>query len=476
MRFNYNEWDFSEISFGRTSLKIFYDSKFIEEINIPCFDYTAENYADSVVSYETIINVNNIDITVDISSSNSGIYLTLSSFDDDSKIEYDLFEIMIYEEETDEIIDGILDTEISLYTPVLSYTNTASAVIYGLHDEISKTKQLLPLFYIEDTNRLEAYNQDELIDYRHFVDIFDIEDIVNKVEREEQKRINIERRRDKKKALKLDDPQKEHMLHDEIIDLYLNIENKSIVIPVYQITDKDFDINILESDFKKLVKVYSCIALRIVDTVNFLLNLSEINKSLGMFSDYYLIFDMNNNFNKSTIKNLINASTKKNVIYLGSNFESKDLTVLRENGNENHIKEDKILDIYFDLLNDFNDLGYGDYSGFDKKTITKFRGTATARIILNSLDKTQNTILIRRGWDERDKTPNPKITGYKFSMKRLLKDISENKIDKMYLNEAICDSDDGLKSFGETTTTPGNIKTLCLRHNIYSIVHRFMKI
>lgn len=475
MKFNYNEWDFSEVSFGNSSLKIFYDSRFIREINVPCFDYTADNFSDSIVMSEDYIMVNDLNINVDIQSSNSGIYITLSSFEDDSSIDYDLFEIVIYEEENDEIIDEILKSEISLYVPVLSYTSTASYVIYGLDNEIAQNKQLLPLFYIEDTNRLEAYNNDELIDYKHFVDIFDIEDIVNKELREEQKKINIERRKKKQKALKPDEPQKEPMMHNDIIDLYLNIEKKSIVIPVYQITDKNFDVTILESDFEKFSKVYNCIALRIVDSVNFLLNLTEINESLKMFDDYYLIFDMNNNFNKNTIKNLINASTKKNVIYLGSNFESKDLTVSREKGNENHIKEDEILDIYFSLLNDFNNLGYGDYSGFDKKTITKFRGTATARVILNSLDKTQNTILLRRGWDERDKTPNPKITGYKFSMKRLLKDISENKIDKTYLDETICDADEGLKSFGETTTTPGNIKTLCLRHNIYSIIYRFMK-
>ncbi|MFY4862391.1 hypothetical protein ACOTWK_05900 [Aliarcobacter butzleri] len=475
MKFNYNEWDFSEVSFGNSSLKIFYDSRFIREINVPCFDYTADNFSDSIVMSEDSIIVNDLNINVDIQSSNSGIYITLSSFEDDSSIDYDLFEIVIYEEENDEIIDEILKSEISLYVPVLSYTSTASYVIYGLDNEIAQNKQLLPLFYIEDTNRLEAYNNDELIDYKHFVDIFDIEDIVNKELREEQKRINVGRRKEKQKALKLDDPQKEPMIHNDIIDLYLNIEKKSIVIPVYQITDKNFDVTILKSDFEKFSKVYNCIALRIVDSVNFLLNLTEINESLKMFGDYYLIFDMNNNFNKNTIKNLINASTKKNVIYLGSNFESKDLTVSREDGNENHIKEDEILDIYFSLLNDFNNLGYGDYSGFDKKTITKFRGTATARVILNSLDKTQNTILLRRGWDERDKTPNPKITGYKFSMKRLLKDISENKIDKTYLDETICDADEGLKSFGETTTTPGNIKTLCLRHNIYSIIYRFMK-
>lgn len=475
MRFNYNEWDFSEISFGNSNLKIFYDSEFIKEINIPCFNYKAENYNDSIVLFEDFIIVNGVDITVDIQSSNSGIYLTLSSFDDDSKIDYDLFEIIIYEEDNDEIIDEILDTEIPLYTPVLSYTNTASAVIYGLHDEISQNKQLLPLFYIEDTNRLEAYAIDDLIDYRHFVDIFDIEDIVNKAEREDQKRINKERRKEKQKALKLDEPLKEPMTHNAIIDLYLELTNKTNVIPVYQITDNYFNKDILEADFKKLSLVYDNIALRIIDTVNFLLNLSEINKCLEIFSNYYLIFDMNNNFNKNTIKNLINASTKKNIIYLGSNFESKDLTIQRDDGNENHQREDKILDIYFNLLDDFDGLGYGDYSGFDKKTITKFRGSATARVILNSLDKTQNTIIIRRGWDERDKTPNPRITGYKFSMKRLLKDISENKINKLYLNEDICDADDGLKSFGETTTTPGNIKTLCLRHNIYSIIYRFMK-
>ena len=60
-------------------------------------------------------------------------------------------------------------------------------------------------------------------------------------------------------------------------------------------------------------------------------------------------------------------------------------------------------------------------------------------------------------------------------MRRLLRDISENEIDKDFLNEELCDSDEGLKSFGETTTTPGKIKTLCLRHNVISIIHNFIK-
>ncbi len=472
---NYVEWNFSEVSFGNTSLKIFYNGIFQQEVEVPCFNLSGENYDQSIIEFDETLFIDNVNFTIDGISSNSGIYISINCFENDEDIDYDLFDITIIENgDEDEDEDEIIDKKISTYSPVLSYTTTASAVMYGLNDITEK--KLLPIFFIEDTNRLENYLKDDLIDYEHFIDLFEIEDIINKAQREEQKKKNKELRKQKIKAKKLDDPIKESMSIDDIIDLYKNIDSNENIIPIYQIKDSDVTEEILANNLTILSERYNKIGLRIVDQITFILQHQNILNILNKkFDDFYLIFDMNNNFNINTIKNLLNlVKDQKNLIYLGANFESTDMTIARDEGNKNHYREDKVIDIFFELSQYIDNLGYGDYCGFDKKTITKFRGMATARVILCSLEKGDNTILIRRGWDKRDLTANPRVTGYKYSMKRLLKDISEGKIEEPYLNENICDADSGLKSFGETTTTPGNIKTMCLRHNVYSIIYRYM--
>jgi hypothetical protein len=100
-------------------------------------------------------------------------------------------------------------------------------------------------------------------------------------------------------------------------------------------------------------------------------------------------------------------------------------------------------------------------------------GKPTARVVLSSLSGIDE-IIIRRGFDTKDITPNPKIQGYRHSMIKLLGDLQSGAVRRRYLDEALCDADDALKSYGPVSTTPGKIKTLCLRHNIFSVIHRFI--
>ena len=97
-----------------------------------------------------------------------------------------------------------------------------------------------------------------------------------------------------------------------------------------------------------------------------------------------------------------------------------------------------------------------------------------------SLEPTE-TILIRRGWDSRDRKVRAggrTLIGAKHSMNRLLKDLHDRVVDfekgVKYLDEALVDVDEALKSQYPDNTSAGVLKTWCLRHNITAIKESYL--
>ena len=462
---NIKEWDFSELSFGNLSALIYYDGDLIDSFAV--LPYKAEDkYRDSMSSSLEYFSFDGVEFTLEIISSNVGVYIALSTDNDDSMIDYSLFDVALDEGEDISDLFATIDT----YMPTLSYTDKASSVLYGLETYLDENKKLLPFFYMENTDRFSAYQNDELIGYEHFLDLWEIQDIANKREREiasEAKLIN--------KTQKM--PPKEYgpATNDAILELYGSVADKSRVIPVIHVGDDGITDNI-----DRLYDYgYEKVALRITSPRLFLERADGLSKNSNI---EYLIFDLNTNFDPFGISRIFKESEasfrNKTFIYLGANFNTGDLSIPQKECNKNHFAINRTLAVYFELKKDFPRLAYGDYAGFDRKPNTKIIGKPTARVVLSSLEGEKDEILIRRGFDSRD--INQFSQGYKHSMIRLLGDIhngalQDGGLGERFLNDKEFDADFALKSFGSVSTTPGNIKIICLRHNIFSTINKYMK-
>lgn len=209
-----------------------------------------------------------------------------------------------------------------------------------------------------------------------------------------------------------------------------------------------------------------------------------------MANKFTVILDFDTLLNLEEIKNTINEFKKysfKSIISLSTTFESSDLTISYNNLaeiNSNVIKDNFGLINYFLLTNtpNFEKIGYGDYCGFDRKSLERYVSYAipSARVVLLSLDKISKTTLLRRGWDDNDRTMigGRFKFGWKFSMAKLLHDLHTGKADKeagiRYLDNENIDVDSALKDQYPNNTTPANIKMMCMRHNIIAIKNQYL--
>ncbi|MGJ0371711.1 hypothetical protein NG764_03490 [Aliarcobacter cryaerophilus] len=479
---NYIEFDECIVTFGNATLTLLHNGEEVEIFKIPA-PFLGEKYRDSINSSLENFRFKNIDYEITINSSNVGTYVIIET-DQESK-DIDNFTIEINFSDEDYGIDTYLNDKLSinLYVPTLPYTNTTGAVLI---DNIIMDK-VLPLLDVDTVDKLSSYENDELIDFKHFLDISSIKEVINKEKREEVKKL---RKKEKKEHgehfTKLPLPKEEFIDDESKIEKLSLIKNKNNIIITYK---WDFQSNILSiQKFKNelIPNHYQQMAIRVSDMFGFVKNLNEIS----LLSIDYLILDFNTNFNIDEISNLLNIIKKynfNNIVYLGAQFNAENISIKEDFTNKNLINNNMPLLIYEELINNnvLENIGYGDYCGFDKKTITTLPsgGRPTSRVVLNCLDSSMK-ILRRRAWDEQDVTRDPitkqiKKLGNTNSMKKLLCDIKKGDLDIVnnitFLDENLCDADYSLKDFCPDPTSPGVIKTLCFRHNIFSIINNYIK-
>ena len=475
---SYKEFDSPRRTFGNANVVITRIGIGIDYFKIPA-PKESEKTRDSINRETFSFEFNDVIYEITVTSSNAGTYIILESITDSDDID-DLEIYIEYPEDENNAEHSKLN--INLYVPTLSFTNTTSSVLYDL----ASNKKILPLIDIETVDKFNTYIKDELIDYKHFLDIYSMKDMENREERDNAK---VKRKKEKKELGKMvtDIPKPiEKFINANSKTNYLKeIENTENIIPIFK-WDDNASLDDLKSFVLKLNGRYLEIGLRVSSLHTFINNIDEISKVY----DSYLILDLNTDFDKDKIKNLIvdiQGFSFLTIIYLGAQFNIEDITIPRDDTNDNIINTNQPLLVYESIFNDSRikiSIGYGDYCGFDKKTITEMPagGRGTARVVLLSLDNSRK-VLIRRGWDDaditRDNLTGRVKLGYGKSMKKLLRDISNGKLDfennSKFMDKEICDADYSLKDYFPDITTPGVIKTLCFRHNVFSVKHNYIE-
>lgn len=476
---SYIELNSSTRTFGQSQVIIMINGEGIDSFDIPT-PIVSDKTKDSLVTKQETFEYNNVTYSIVINSSNIGTYIIVETEEDSDEI-YD-FEIFIDNKE-EYINPKKEELEIKLYVPTLSYTNTTGAVLYEQINE-----KVIPLIDIETEDKFESYLEDELvIGIRHFLDISSMKEMTNKELREKAKLARkIEKKEHGEMITLIPNPTEQFIQANAKINYLKKIINKENVIPVFKWDINNGDIDKFESFVRTLISEYDQIAIRVSAESSFFTNIEKIAK----IHDIHLILDLNTNFDTVQIKTYIKQSTEHsfvNIIYLGAQFSTDDISIARDDTNQNIISSNQPLIVYESIIQDkeiTQDIGYGDYCGFDRKTITEMPsgGRGTARVVLASIDDSMK-LLVRRGWSNEDITKDKKTgrtkLGYGHSMRKLLQDIAEGELDyeqdSRFMNEEICDADFSLKDFYPDITTPGVIKTLCFRHNVFSIIHNFIK-
>ena len=468
---NYRNWDFSDDQLPENFIITIYE----DGIGIYEQEYSLSNFSivdngeDKVEFFDNKDGVN-FDLVTFVSK--DGIEVSIETEDffyDLDRIDFDLVQV---EQEEEKL-------SLDFYMPTLSYTKTTSSLLYGLPNE-----KIVPLIDIVQLDRFKEYVGDDLINYLHYLDLEGIEKITN----QEHRNAIIKQRKEEKKEIgkavtEIPDQEYSDMNFDEIIALFKSIKNKNNVIPCFTWNDKS-DIGILKAFYEKLKDDFSAFSIRVVEFLNLKRDISRIRA----IDDFHIILDMNTNRDLDPIESII-AIVKdehfSNIIYLGTPFVAQDLTISSNslNINSNVIKANTSIRVKKDLNKlGHSDVKYGDYCGYDRRTIIKHPkgGTPTARVVLLSLEPSE-TILIRRGWDSRDKIIRPggrTLIGAKRSMNRLLKDLHDGLVDFenniKYLDETLVDVDEALKEQYPDNTSAGVLKTWCLRHNICAIKESYL--
>ncbi|MGB3751280.1 MAG: hypothetical protein WA945_06895, partial [Arcobacteraceae bacterium] len=447
---SYIEFDDSSVTFGDSEAVILYNGTEIARFTIP-LPNLGEKYRDSINSDSDSFSYNDIEYDIDINSSSVGTYITIESIEDSNDIEE--FEILVdipkenYENFFEEEFEEKDNLKITLYVPTLPFTGTTSAVLF----DMVKDEKIIPLIVIDTIDKLNSYKADEMLDFKHFLDVSSIMDMLN---REEREKVKLKRKDEKKEQgkmiTKIPSPKNRFIPLNAKIDELKKIEVKSNIIPIFA-WDEKANITDLISFMKRLVpSEYEDIALRVSYNRTFFDNIDKISE----LQVKYLILDLNTNFDVDKIQSYITKIKTyefENIIYLGAQFNPEDISIKQDNTNFNVIANHNPLIVFERLIDKdaiSNNLGYGDYCGFDRRTITEHQsgGRPTARVVLNSLDKSMK-VLIRRGWDESDVTRDKytdRITklGYSHSMRQLLCDIQKGKLDKennnLYMDAEIC--------------------------------------
>ncbi|RLA73125.1 MAG: hypothetical protein DRG78_22930 [Epsilonproteobacteria bacterium] len=464
---------------GYKSIDIFYGDTLVKTVEIDSKQFKKTSTGKLYVDYDIEVENYQITLTIEINKLSILIVLEADSFDRKFSGNLDLNQFDFI---PNSIEDEIQDTEeskliIPFYMPTITYTNLASSIVFDIDNP-----NIVPLFDIDSEDRLDSYKSDDLINFQHFLDLEFMDRITNKAEIEEAIKLRKQEAKIHGAGNQITaKPTREYKDLDgsEIIQKYIEIKEKESIIPVLNWGRGD---NII-SDVKSILKDFHNVAIRVTTSYSkfndFLKDLKEELKAYT--SNIYIIFDMNNNFAIEQFDQLIEStSVTFKTIYLGAQFSASDISKKRKDPVEtdiNHISPNKPLEIFEKLLNETAVHGYGDYCGFDRKTITRSSGgRPTARVVLASVDKSKK-MLVRRAWDNRDLKSN-QSQGLIHSMNKLMLDIKNGLLDKdngvSFLNEKNYDTDEALKEFYPDRPSAGILKTICLRHNYLSTKNNFM--
>lgn len=470
----YREWDLSDVTFGNAQVAILYKDNEIERFDIPIANF-GEKYFDSINADVGHFEYNGLDFEITIASSNVGVNISIELLSDKNSSILNDFDINIM---FDEEINELENLNMSYYVPVVPYTTTMSSAFYGIADNA----KVVPMYDIENESKLSSYKEDDLLDFMHYLDISSIQYVVNKGDYNE---IKAQRKKEKKETGAMITPYPELIQKTrsiiEKIQILKSLENKKLIIPVF-LWDTDSTLKELTSFREKLKDEFKNFAIRIYSNqLQFIENIEEVEHK----ENIHILMDMDTNYNIKDIKNFIDKYDHhgfKKIIYLGAQFKPNNISISRDNTNYNHVLPNQTLLTFEAIQKDKSIIGYGDYCGFDRKTLSEMPkgGRPSARVVLCSLDKTKQ-ILIRRGWDDRDKKiiKGRESIGAIHSMERLLCDIKNGLLDKVsnsvFMNTNLCDADAALKSFCPKREKAGIIKTLCIRHNIGSIKHFYLQ-
>jgi hypothetical protein len=464
---------------GYKSIDVFYSNTFIKTVEFDSEKFKKMSTGKLYVDYNIEVEDCQITLTIEIDKLSILIVLEADSFDGrfSSGLDLNQFEFI-----PNSIEDETIDTEesklvIPFYMPTMTYTNLASSIVFDIDNP-----NIIPLFDIDSKDRLDSYKLDDLISFQHFLDLEFMDEITNKKEIEEAIKLRKQEAKIHGAGNQITTkPNREYknLVSSEIIKEYIDIKEKGIIIPVLNWKRANETIN----DVKLILEHFSNIAIRITTSYSkFSDYLGTLKEDLKKYrSNIYIIFDMNNNFAIEQFDQLIKStSVIFKTIYLGAQFSASDISKKRKDPVEtdiNHISPNKPLEIFKKLLNETEVYGYGDYCGFDRKTITRSSGgRPTARVVLASIDKSKK-MLVRRSWDGRDLKSN-KSQGLIYSMNKLMLDIKNGILDKqdgvLFLNEESYDTDEALKEFSPDRPSAGVLKTICLRHNYLSVKNNFM--
>lgn len=180
---NYRNWDFSDDQIPENFIIVVYENgNEIYEKEFEASTFDINNGEDKIeffnnedgINFDLVVFVSKYGIEISIETDN--VYYNMD------RIEFDLVQ-MEQEEES---------FSLDFYMPTLSYTKTTGSLLYGLPNE-----KLVPLIDITQLNRFKEYENDELIDYLHYLDLEGIEKITN----EEERKNAIDQRRQEKKIL-----------------------------------------------------------------------------------------------------------------------------------------------------------------------------------------------------------------------------------------------------------------------------------
>ncbi len=476
---NYIEQEF--YNSGYSSIDIWYSDDFIKNISLDDEKFIGNHGSKTYIDYPDI-GGSQVSLTIELSYSSIIIVIEDENVNGYYNGDFDLnnFEFILntYEDEIEEN-----DLTIPLYIPTLSYTNLMSSIVYDIDKE-----NIIPLVDVDSIERLHKYTEDEIIVFKHFLDLEFIDKIVNSQEIEEAK----ERRKEERKlygagkqTTKLPDKLRENLNGQEIVQQYNAINKKDLIIPVLN-WNRGMDIF---TDISELLKFYSEIAIRVSTAFSTFATICDslIEKLPEHFSlqNIYIILDLSNNFVVAQyIDTVRDISQKfKNTIYLGAQFGVGDISKKRDTEtNMNHVSPNKPLEIFSILQNNCPNLSYGDYCGFDRKTITRAAGgRPTARVVLASTNDSMK-MLVRRAWDDKDekKDKNGNTTiGLIHSMTLLMYDIKNGKLNEVKgvpFMDMSYDVDESLHTYYPERPSPGILKTMCLRHNYLTVVNNFLRI
>ncbi|MBD3797204.1 MAG: hypothetical protein IE887_05610 [Campylobacterales bacterium] len=224
---NYREEEF--YNNGYTGIDLYYGDEYVCTVSLFDEKFIGNKKSKTYIDY---LEINGFQFSLTIDLTNSSVIVVIEdenvgSYYQSGEFELDAFEIIptSYIEEEEEV-----RVEIPLYVPALTYTNLMSSIVYDID-----TPNILPLIDVDSVERFEKYLKDEIILFRHFLDLENVDQVINKEAIEEAKEKRKEERKlygSGKQQTEIPEKKSVTLTEEEIVDLYSTIVNKELIIPV----------------------------------------------------------------------------------------------------------------------------------------------------------------------------------------------------------------------------------------------------